>query len=162
MDDNICYVLKISNHRILHPVNARCISKSKSPMRPVFQSKPMPVQIRPVQKIDYAVAPLIRFDPEFSTTRTLGDVIYFNSSKNCSTFASSDLRKFLTFCAAALSGVCFWRKISEMLDEPPPFHARIWRLLAKPGHMTIPLAPNTYVLGVTRDVGKTAHGGNRH
>lgn len=52
-------------------------------------------------------------------------VTYFNSSKKCSTFSSSDLRKSLTFCAAAFSGACCWPNISEIFDEPPPFHARI-------------------------------------
>ena len=55
----------------------------------------------------------------------IGTTAYFNSSKNCSTCSSSVLRKFLSFCVTAFSGVCCWRKISEILDEPPPFHARI-------------------------------------
>ena len=107
---------------ILHSVNA----ESKGKGKPILLSKPetMHTTSVPKKRLRYCSSLPLRLRDLFRESN-VDIVAYFNSSKNCSTFSSSDLRKSLTFCAAALSGVYFWPKISEILDEPPPFHARI-------------------------------------
>ena len=57
-------------------------------------------------------------------------LFHFNSVNICSRVSSSDLRKSLAFAATLwVSVLCVWLKISDMLDEPPPFHARIYDTL---------------------------------
>lgn len=64
----------------------------------------------------------------FNTNSVLELLFHFNSVNICSRVSSSDLRKSLAFATTFwVSVLCGWLKISDMLDEPPPFHARIYR-----------------------------------